>query len=64
MIPGVAGMGEQPVAAAENHAVIEPRRGKREELLPSRAILAFTPQDVELVQHQAPQLRQGHKGST
>ena len=55
-------MGEQPVAAAENQAVIEPRRGKREELLPSRAILAFTPQDVELVQHQTPQLRQGPQG--
>jgi len=55
-------MGERPVATAENQAVIEPRRGKREELLPSRAILAFTPQDVELVQHQAPLLRQGPQG--
>lgn len=42
----------------EDRAIIEPRKGKREEALPSRAILAFTPDDVELMRHHAPLLRQ------
>lgn len=31
----------------ENAALIEPRRGKREPLLPEKALLVFTPQDCE-----------------
>lgn len=33
----------------EDLAVIEPRRGRREEALPSLGILVFTPQDIELI---------------
>jgi uridine phosphorylase len=32
----------------ENAALIEPRRGKREPLLPEKALLVFTPQDCEV----------------
>jgi uridine phosphorylase len=32
----------------EDSAVVEPRKGKREEALPSSAILIFTPRDLEL----------------
>lgn len=42
----------------EDPAIIEPRRGRREEALPPRALLAFTPDEVELVRHRVPQLRQ------
>lgn len=41
----------------EDQAIIEPRKGRREEALPSRAILAFTPDDLELLRHHAPLLR-------
>jgi uridine phosphorylase len=40
----------------ENEAIIQPRKGKREEALPSLAILMFTPQDVELLLRHAPLL--------
>jgi uridine phosphorylase len=40
----------------ENRAVIEPSKGRREENLPPRAILAFTPQDMELFLRQSPLL--------
>jgi uridine phosphorylase len=40
----------------ENQAVIQPRRGKREEVLPSLAILMFTPQDMDLFLQYAPLL--------
>lgn len=33
----------------ENAALIEPRKGKREPLLPGKALLVFTPQDCELL---------------
>jgi uridine phosphorylase len=35
----------------ENQAVIQPRKGRREETLPPRAILMFTPQDMDLFLH-------------
>jgi len=41
----------------EGQAIIEPRKGKREEALPSRALLAFAPEDVELMRRHAPLLR-------
>ena len=52
------GVGEKLMSMDENQAIIEPRQGKREESLPSRAILAFTPQDLELFRRHAPLLRQ------
>jgi uridine phosphorylase len=42
------------MSIGENHAVIEPRKGRREENLPPRAILAFTPQDMKLFLRQSP----------
>ena len=55
---GVMGVNEKLMSMDENQAIIEPRKGKREEFLPSRAILAFTPQDLELFRRHAPHLRQ------
>jgi uridine phosphorylase len=55
---GVMGETETLMSMDENQAIIEPRKGKREEPLPSRAILAFTPQDLELFRRHAPLLRQ------
>jgi uridine phosphorylase len=46
---------------AENEAIIQPRRGKREEALPSRAILMFTPQDMELFLRHSPPLNRRSK---
>jgi uridine phosphorylase len=40
----------------ENEAIIQPRKGKREEALPSLAILMFTPQDIELFLRRTPLL--------
>jgi uridine phosphorylase len=40
----------------ENQPIIQPRRGKREEALPSLAVLVFTPQDMELFLHHSPLL--------
>jgi uridine phosphorylase len=50
------------MATGENHAIIEPRRGKREEALPPLAILTFTPQDLDLFLHHAPLLRKRSQG--
>ncbi len=41
----------------DEHAIIEPRKGKHEELLPQLAVLVFTPQDVELFLHHSPSLQ-------
>ncbi len=46
----------------ENEAVIQPRKGKREEALPSRAILVFTPRDIELLLRQSPLLKKRPHG--
>jgi len=46
----------------ENEAVIQPRKGKREEALPTRAILMFTPQDIELLLRQSPLLKKRPHG--
>lgn len=40
----------------EHQSIIQPRKGKREEALPSMAILVFTPQDIELFLHHCPLL--------
>jgi len=39
-----------------SQAIIQPRKGKREEALPSLAVLLFTPQDIELFLHHSPLL--------
>ena len=39
-----------------SQAIIQPRKGKREEALPSLAVLLFTPQDIELFLHHSPSL--------
>jgi uridine phosphorylase len=39
-----------------DQAIIQPRKGKREEVLPSLAVLLFTPQDIELFLHHSPLL--------
>ncbi len=44
------------MAIGENQAIIQPRKGKREEALPSLAILLFTPQDMELFLQHSPLL--------
>jgi uridine phosphorylase len=46
--------------SGENQAIIQPRKGKREEALPQVAILMFTPQDMDLFRHHSPLL---HKRS-
>jgi uridine phosphorylase len=46
--------------SGENQAIIQPQKGKREEALPSLAILTFTPQDIDLFLHHSPSL---HKRS-
>jgi uridine phosphorylase len=51
-----------PIIEDENAAVIEPRKGKREEALPPRALMIFTPLDVDLVLRSFPEPpRRTHK---
>ena len=51
-----------PIIEDENSAVIEPRKGKREEALPPRALLIFTPLDMDLVLRSFPESpRRTHK---
>jgi uridine phosphorylase len=40
----------------ENQALIQPRKGKREEVLPSLTIILFTPQDLDLLVQLSPLL--------